>query len=140
MTAVTQKPKVTDLIPLSREVFCDDTLRQFHQVIRFDVVYDRPLRIQLLLDRRHKANKSLSKPVAYFRISEIGQLLRLGTNSFAAAVVLAFYSQNRTEPSSEEIKDAAKNLFSMIQGDVELTTEVVLRDIKLRKMAAEEGK
>jgi hypothetical protein len=130
-----EKPKVTDLIPFSREVFCDDTLREFNQVIRYDIVYDRPLRVQLLLDRRHKFNKALSKPLGYFRISSVDQLLRLGTNALAAATILAFFQSNRTEPSIEENHQAVQSLLKMVGADVELTTQTILRDLKLRGMA-----
>ena len=133
-----EKPKVTDLIPFSREVFCDDTLREFNQVIRYDVVYGKPLRIQLLLDRRHKFKKSLSKPLGYFRISSIDQMLRLGTNALAAATILAFFQQNRTEPSLDEIRQAVNSLLKMVGADMELTAQTVLRDLQLRRMT--EGK
>lgn len=132
-----EKPKITDLIPLPREVFCDDTLKQFHQVLRFDIVYGRPLRVQLLLDRRHKVNKSLSKPVAYFRMSSTDQLIRLGCNALATATVLAFFQQNRIEPAYEEIEAAVDTLIKMTSADVKITTEVILRDIRLHKMALE---
>ena len=133
--ASVEKPKVTDLIPFSREVFCDDTMREFNQVIRYDIVYGRPLRVQLLLDRRHKFNKSLSRPLGYFRISNVDQLLRLGTNALAAATVLAFFQQNRTEPTEEEVYSAVQNVVKMLAADVELTTQVVLNELKLRRMA-----
>ena len=133
--ASVEKPKVTDLVPFSREVFCDDTMREFNQVIRYDIVYGRPLRVQLLLDRRHKFNKSLSKPLGYFRISSVDQLLRLGTNALAAATILAFFQQNRTEPPHEEVYQAVYNLIKMVSPDVELTTETILNQLKVRRMA-----
>jgi len=133
--ASVEKPKVTELIPFSREIFCDDTLREFNQVIRYDIVYGKPLRVQLLLDRRHKFNKSLSKPLGYFRISSVDQLLRLGTNALAAATVLAFFQQNRTEPSAEEVYQAIHSLIKMVSQDVELTTQTVLNELRLRRMA-----
>lgn len=133
--AEVEKPKVTELIPFSREIFCDDTMREFNQVIRYDIVFGRPLRVQLLLDRRHKFNKSLSKPLGYFRISSIDQLLRLGTNALAAATILAFFQQNRTEPLHEEVYQAVYNLIKMVSPDVELTTETILNQLKVRRMA-----
>ena len=133
--AEVEKPKVTELIPFSREIFCDDTMREFNQVIRYDIVFGRPLRVQLLLDRRHKFNKSLSKPLGYFRISSIDQLLRLGTNALAAATILAFFQQNRTEPVHEEVYQAVHNLIKMVSPDVELTTETILNQLKVRRMA-----
>jgi hypothetical protein len=135
LTVVTENPKVTDLLPLSREILCDDTLREFHQVIRFDVIYGRPLRVQLLLDRRHKTNKRLSKPAAYYRMSSTDQLIRLGCNALATATVLAFFQQNRTDPGFEEIDKAVDSLIQMVAADAKTTVQVVLRDIKLRKMA-----
>jgi hypothetical protein len=130
-----EKPKVTELIAFAREVFCDDTLREFNQVIRYDIVYGKPLRVQLLLDRRHKFKKSLSKPLGYFRISSVDQLLRLGTNALAAATVLAFFQQNRTEPSAEEVYQAVHSLIKMVSQDVELTTQTLLNELRLRRMS-----
>ena len=130
-----ETPKVTELISFAREVFCDDTLREFNQVIRYDIVYGRPLRVQLLLDRRHKFKKSLSKPLGYFRISSVDQLLRLGTNALAAATVLAFFQQNRTEPTAEEVNHAIQSLIKMVSADVELTTQNVLNELRLRRMS-----
>lgn len=134
MTVVTKNPKVSDLLPLSREILCDDTLREFHQVIRFDIIYGRPLRVQLLLDRRHKTNKRLSKPAAYYRMSSTDQLIRLGCNALATATVLAFFQQNRTDPAFDEIDKAVDSLIQMVAADAKTTVQVVLRDIKLRKM------
>jgi len=135
LTAVVKTVKVTDLIPLSREILCDDTLHEFHQVIRFDVIYGSPLRAQLLLDRRHKTQKSLSKPVAYFRMSRTEQLIRMGINSFTTALTLAFFNQGRKEPTRKEITDALESLWGMVKGDIELSTDVALNQIQLHVRA-----
>jgi len=126
-------PRPSDLIPLSREVKADDTMREFNQVLRFDIIYDRPLRAQLLLDRRHKENKALSKPAAYVRMSETGQLTDLACASLSIANVLAF--QSVKDPQRETVETATKSLLQLIQGDIVTLTEIMLRQIQLHRIA-----
>ena len=138
---VVEKTSPTDLVMLPyREVVCDDTLREFMQVLRPDLV-DRKgevLRVQLLLDRRHKQNKGFSKPVAYFRMSESAQLTRLATNFVALAVVMAFDGSRNLEPSHEELERAVHGCWDyLMKNDVKLAVETILRDLRLHRMALE---
>jgi len=137
--ASVENPKPSDLVMLPyREIQCDDTLREFIQILRFDLVDvpHEPLRAQLLLDRRHKLNKSQSKPVAYFRMSSTDQLIKLGNTALALATVMAFSEQGRLEPTHDEVKSAVKSLLQLsTQIDVANAIEVILRDVKLRRMA-----
>lgn len=126
-------PKPSDLLPLSREVKADDTMREFHQVLRFDIVYGKPLRAQLLLDRRHKAQKSLSKRAAYVRMSQASQLLDLACGALSIANVLAY--QSVKDPSHDAIASGTKSLLQLIQGDVVTLTEIMLRQVQLHRMA-----
>jgi hypothetical protein len=125
-----------------REVVCDDTLREFMQVLRPDLV-DRKgevLRVQLLLDRRHKQNKGFSRPVAYFRMSESAQLIKLATNFVALAVVMALDGSRNLEPSHEELARAVSSCWDyLMKNDVKLTVETILRDLRLHRMALEKA-
>lgn len=122
-----------------REIECDDTLREFKQVLRFDLV-DRegePLRVQLLLDRRHKLNRAMSKPVAYFRMTSTQQLLNLANTALAAAVALAYSEQRVLEPSQDQIRDVLKAHWQMAQPDVIVGVDVMLRELRLHRMTQE---
>jgi hypothetical protein len=122
-----------------REIECDDTLREFKQILRFDLV-DRegePLRVQLLLDRRHKLNRAMSKPVAYFRMTSTHQLLNLANTALAAAVALAYSEQRILEPSQDQIRDVLKAHWQMAQPDVIVGVDVMLRELRLHRMTQE---
>lgn len=137
MSQVVETPKVKDLVPLPREVQCDDTMREFNQVLRLDIVDKVPLRTQLLLDRRHKKKKSLSRPAGYFRMSSTNQLITLATDALAAANVLAFFQQDRREPSHEEISKAVDSVFEIVAVDVKAMIPVILYDLRLHREAVE---
>lgn len=126
-------PKPSDLIPLSREVKADDTMRDFQQVLRFDIIFGKPLRAQLLLDRRHKIRIQLSKPAAYVRMSQTSQLVNLACGALSIANVLAY--QSVEEPSHDLITSGTKSLLQLIEIDVATLTEIMLRQIKLHRMA-----
>jgi len=142
LTAAVQEsnPKPSDLVMVNwREIECDDTLREFKQVLRFDLV-DRegePLRVQLLLDRRHKLNRAMSKPVAYFRMTSTQQLLNLANTALAAAVTLAYSEQRVLEPSQDQIRDVLKAHWQMAQPDVIVGVDVMLRELRLHRMTQE---
>jgi len=129
-------PKDLVMLPY-REVLCDDTLREFAQVLRFDLidVDGHPLRCQLLLDRRHKMNKALSKPVAYFRMSSPEQLIKLANTALACAVAMACSEQDHLEPSSESVKAVVDAHWSMARVDVVSAVETVMRDLRLHRLA-----
>jgi hypothetical protein len=125
-----------------REVQCDDTMRQFIQVLRFDIgdVLGQPLRAQLLLDRRHKQNKGQSAPVAYFRMSSPDQVIKLGNTGLAVSAVLAFAQQGQLEPGYDEVKAAVRTLLRLfVEADVCSAVEVMLRDVRLHRMALVRG-
>jgi hypothetical protein len=122
-----------------REIQCDDTLREFTQVLRFDLVdvKGEPLRAQLLLDRRHKLNKGMSKPVAYFRMSGTEQLVKLANTALACAVALAFNEINLLEPTDDQVRNALRSHWQMAQVDLLYAVKTILRDVKLHRMALE---
>jgi hypothetical protein len=133
-------PKPSSLVMLPyREIQCDDTLREFTQVLRFDFVdvKGEPLRVQLLLDRRHKLNRSLSKPVAYFRMSSTEQLIKLANTALACAVALAFNEVNLLEPTDDQVRNALRSHWQMAQVDLLYAVKTILRDVKLHRMALE---
>ncbi|MEM1589636.1 MAG: hypothetical protein QW175_04395 [Candidatus Bathyarchaeia archaeon] len=137
---MSEAPKPSSLVMLPyREIECDDTLREFTQILRFDLIDapGEPLRCQLLLDRRHKLNKGLSKPVAYFRMTSTEQLMKLANTALACAVVLAFHEQRVLEPEDEQIRSVLKSYWQLAQPDVLYAVKTILRDVKLHKMALE---
>lgn len=137
MIAESEKPRPTDLVMIPyREVECDDTLREFKQVLRFDLVdvAGEPLRGQLLLDRRHKFNRAQSKPVAYFRMTSPHQLIRLADTALAVAVTLLYSEQRRLEPSEDEIRQVLKTHWQLAQPDVLDAVKSILRDLAVHRM------
>lgn len=138
--AETDNPKPSSLVMLPyREIQCDDTLREFTQVLRFDLVDmpHEPLRVQLLLDRRHKLNKGLSKPVAYFRMSSTEQLIKLANTALACAIVLAFNEVNVLEPTDDQIRNVLRSHWQIAQVDLLYAVKTILRDVKLHRLALE---
>lgn len=135
---VVEKTTPASLVMLPyREIECDDTLREFKQILRFDLV-DVPgqvLRAQLLLDRRHKLNKSQSKPVAYFRMSSTEQLIKLANTALAVAVTLVYAEQDLLEPSDDQIRKVIVAHWQMAQPDVLNAVKVILRDLQVHRMA-----
>jgi hypothetical protein len=135
------KTSPSDLVMLPyREVVCDDTLREFIQVLRPDLI-DRKgevLRVQLLLDRRHKQNKGFSKPVAYFRMSESQQLTKLATDFVALATVLALNGQDNLEPSDQELEKTVDEYWKFfVKGDAKLAARTILTDLLVHRLAME---
>jgi len=137
---VAEKPTAADLVMLPyREVQCDDTLREWIQVLRFDLIDKpkQPLRAQLLLDRRYKLKKSQSKPVAYFRMSSTEQLIKLANTALAVAIALVYSEQDLLEPTDEQIRNVLRGHWQMAQPDVLNAVKTILRDLKLHRMTLE---
>lgn len=138
MPVEAEKPSPAALVMLPyREIQCDDTLREFNQVLRFDLVDmpSHPLRAQLLLDRRHKLNKGMSKPVAYFRMSSTEQLIKLANTALAVAAALVYAEQDLLDPSDDQIRNMLKAHWHMAQPDVLNAVKTVLRDLQLHRRA-----
>src|SRR5271157_970935 len=139
---VAERPVPADLVMLAfREVVCDDTLREFTQVLRPDLI-DRagePLRVQLLLDRRHKLNKGFSKPVAYFRMSSTEQLLRIANTFLCLAMVKVLDEQGSAVTFNDRdlLKRMANMHWNMALPDVLTGTETILRELTLHRAARE---
>ena len=132
MAAVEQvsKPKL-DRFPLPIEVQADDTLRELFQVARMDL-FVRPNRtidhLELVLDRRHKFNPSLSKPVAYYHFSTVQQLLNLGLQGIVGAIVL---SSSPEEPVDElKISRAVDDFLRLFLSDMKRQVKTVLQQVR----------
>ena len=76
----------------------DPTLQLWDQKLRFDFILPRkfsdPVKVQILLDRVHKFKRSLSKPVAYFHVSNINTLLEIAAQSLSCAIILSLIHKN----------------------------------------------
>jgi hypothetical protein len=133
-----ENPKPSDLVMLPyREIQCDDTLREFIQILRFDLIdiLDEPLRAQLLLDRRHKLQKGMSRPVAYFRMSSTEQLIKLANTALAVAISLIYAEQDVLDPSDDQVRAVIKSHWQMAQPDLLNAVKTILRDLQLHRMA-----
>ena len=130
------KPSVADLVPCTREVRSDDTMDEFHQVLRFDIIDTKPLRSQLLLDRRHKTDNKKSHPAAYIRFSQTGPLIDLVCAALTMANVIAYQNRiDEKQPTREEIEHAVDSVLSTIRSDIVTLTEVQLMSIQLHRKA-----
>lgn len=123
---------MTDLVPLSREVRFDDTLRQFHQVARFDLIDQNPLRTQLLLDRRHKENQRRSKPVGYFRMSSTDQLISMAVDALSLANILVL--EGKGNITRDMIQSSTEDLFKLIRRDIVNVTDAALNDLRMHQL------
>jgi len=122
-------------VPLPREVRFDDTLREFHQVGRFDVIDQNPLRTQLLLDRRHKENQKRSKPVGYFRMSSTDQLISLAVDALSLANILVL--EGKGDINRDMIRSSTEDLFRLILRDIVNVTDVAMNDLRLHQRGKE---
>ena len=133
---MSERVHVSDLVPLPREVKFDDTLREFHQVARFDIVDKNPLRTQLLLDRRHKENQKRSKPLGYFRMSSTDQLISLAVDALSLANILVL--DGKRNISRDMIRSSTEDLFTLILRDIVNVTDVALNDLRMHQLVKEQ--
>jgi hypothetical protein len=128
-----EKPDEVDLVMLDyREVRCDDTLREFHQVIRFYLI-DRPghpLRSEILIDRPHKLNKAMSKHVCFLQLSSTQQLMSLTNTALAVATVMAYNEQPNLNPTDDEIRKSLRSYWEMAQPDLLAAIRTILNDLQ----------
>jgi len=118
-----------NLIPLSREVLCDDTLKEMKIVLRFDAkIEDSDVKVQLLVDFRHKKNPRLSKPKAYLTLSHPRQFEDLVTASLAMACFHRL--RKHAKLTSEDILACYDEIVKWIREDVATLTEVMFRNVK----------
>jgi len=135
---MSSKPSAVDLVPCSREVKADDTLEEFHQVLRFDIIDqpEQPLRSQILLDRRHKTDNKKSHPVAFIRLSQTGQLLDLVCSALAMANTIAYSNRiDENTPTRMEIEHATDSVIATIKSDIVTLTELQLKQVEMHRKA-----
>lgn len=127
------KKSPQNLIPLSREVHFDDTLREFNAVLRIDTkIEDSNLKAQLLIDLRHKKQPRLSKPRFYGTISKPRQFEDLVSASLAMA---CFHRLRKKEELTDgDILLCYDEMTKWLRGDVRSLVQVMYRDVK-RKQA-----
>ncbi|GEM_PF-6206028 len=114
----------------------DQTLDLWEQNLRFDFIVGGPaLRVQLTLDRRHMYHRKLSRPVAYFHISDTGLLLDLAKQALAAAAVLALYPRtDALPPDTFEVTNAIDSALNLIRSDIIHLTYIYLKKVKEREI------
>lgn len=142
MLNVEAKITATDLVMLQyREVQADDTMREWHQILRFDLI-DKPgypLKSQIFWDRRHKFNRGMSEHVGYFRMGSTEQLIRLANTALALAVVIGYSESGQLEPLDEQIKRCLDAHWQMAVPDILNTVKLGLADLQLHRRAREES-
>ena len=120
---------VSKLVPLVREVHFDDTLKEVNAVLRMDAKIEKyDIKVQLLIDLRHKMDKWKSKPRFYGTMSQPRQFEDLAT----VALTMACFHRLRTklQLSKEEILFRYDELVKWIRDDVATLVEVLFKDVK----------
>jgi len=120
---------VLNLIPLSREIHFDDTFDEVNAILRFDTkIEDSDLKVQLLIDLRHKKDKWKSKPRFYGTLSQPRQFEDLVTGALA---MMCFHSlRTYAEITKDEILARYDEMVRWIRDDVATLTEIMFRDVK----------
>lgn len=118
-----------NLVPLPRELYFDDTFREVNAVLRFDTkIENSDLKVQLLVDLRHKEDKWKSKPRFYGTMSQPRQFEDLLTASMA---MTCFHRlRQKQKLTKEEIFACYDEIVKWIKEDVAILTEVMSRDVK----------
>lgn len=120
------------LVPLTREVKFDDTLRDVNAILRFDTkIENSDLKTQLLVDFRHKKDKWKSKPFFYGTMSQPQQFQDLVTASLA----MACFNRLRKKPklTKEEIWAIYDDLVKWVREDVRHLVQILAQDVEIRQ-------
>lgn len=120
-----------NLVPLPREVNFDDTFREVNAVLRFDTkIENSDLKVQLLIDLRHKKTPRLSKPKFYLTMSQPRQFEDLITASLA---MTCFHRlRNHKNLTKDQILASYDEIMKWIREDVANLTEIMFKDVKKR--------
>lgn len=89
------------------------------------------VKVQLLVDLRHKKDKWKSKPRFYGTMSQPRQF----ENLMSAAVTMATFHQLRrkTKLTREDIEAVVDEMFKWIKEDVVVLTQILFKDVQKRK-------
>ena len=125
--------KPENLVPLPREVHCDTKgWKEMMPVLRFDAkIEDNDVKLQILVDLRHKENPRLSKPKAYVTLSEPRQFEDL----VSAALAMTCYHRLRARPqiTIEEILAKYDEIVKWLREDVATLTQIIHRDVDVKR-------
>lgn len=117
-----------NLVSLPREVTFDDTFNEVIAVLRFDTKIEDVIKVQLLIDLRHKKNPRLSKPKWYLTMSQPRQFENLITASLA---MTCFHRlSNEENLTKETILATYDEIVNWIRADVENLTRIMFRDVQ----------
>ena len=96
----------------------EPTLKLWIQKIRFDFIVPNvpfePMRVQIVLDRVHRFQRKLSRPVAYFHLSDPLKLQELAAHAVAASALLVVHASDKPVPSAFDIKIAVESAISSV--------------------------
>jgi len=122
------------LISLPRIKF-DPTLNLWDQYLRFDFIipekFSESVRVQILLDRVHKFKPKLSRPVAYFHLSNINTLMEIAAQSLTCSIILSLLCKN--EVRSADIIQAINSAIELLIPRVMDLVSIYIRKVKSRK-------
>ena len=121
-----------NLVPLPREIAFDDTFDEVNAILRMDAKIDNDdIKVQLLIDLRHKKDKWKSKPRFYGTMSQPRQFEDLVT----AALAMTCFHKLRTyvKPTKEQILASYDELVRFIREDVAVLTGIILKDVRKKR-------
>jgi len=132
---LSEENKPENLVECMRKIDTDDTLKLFSQVIKFQfrVNPEKPLSIQLVLDRVHKFQKGESKPLGYLRFSQSSDLLDLARQALACACVLQL-SANSKDITTFDIERAMDSAWSFLKSDATHLIHLCLNEVKAKQI------
>lgn len=123
--------KVKNLVDFPREITADDTLREFQQYVRLQLVKDDQGRLdhlQLLFDRRFKLKPTMSKPLGYVHFSTATQLLNLAIQGICGATILNLAGRDDLSPTV--ISTAIDGAVEFVLQDSKRLTAMALEALK----------
>lgn len=121
-----------NLVPLPREIAFDDTFNEVNAVLRMDAkIEENDIKVQLLIDLRHKKDKWKSKPRFYGTMSKPRQFEDLVT----AALAMTCFHRLRTyvKPTKDQILASYDEFVSFVREDVAVLTGIILKDVRKKR-------
>lgn len=124
--------KVKNLVPLPREVHCDTKgWKEMKPILRFDAkLEDNDVKLQILVDLRHKDNPRLSKPKAYVTLSQPRQFEDLITATLAMACLHRL--RNYAVLTKDQILACYDEIVKWNRDDVATLSGIIFKEVKQR--------
>ena len=101
---------------ISGSVDSDDTMNEFLQHLEFEIEATDPLKFQLTIDRKHKYNIKLSKPVCHLHFSNLSQMIKIVEEMTRVICLIAF--KNNDKMDIEDVSSYLDNMFNQVKHQI----------------------